>query len=183
MNNINTLSQKEINELFATACLEGNVDQIKELLFSPELKNHATIKKNEGSTLSFACFNGHMELVQYLLTSPEVQHLSDIHADGENALSFAACENHKEIVKYLLTSPDLKEHAKNANFALKCSMSFGSKETLDYLIYEYGIEFTPELQKELKKDNGKDLIKYKDVKKLFENRDNVSLTSTIKNKI
>lgn len=171
MNDLNNLSQKEIDDLFLLARNKGDVEQVKALL-DPRLKHHATIIKENGSTLSFACFHGHLDLVKYLLTDPAVKEQSDIRADGDNALSFAAIQDHTDVVKYLLTSPELTQRPENIEFAVKCAKTFGRPNVLNYLIFEYGIEFTASLKKELKSDNAKDIISYKEVEEMFKLRDN-----------
>jgi ankyrin repeat protein len=171
MSDLNNLSQKEIDDLFSIACYKGDVEQVKALL-DPSLKHHAKIVKENGSTLSFACFHGHLDLVKYFLTDPTVKDQSDIRADGDNALSFAAIQDRIEVVKYLLTSPELTERPDNIEFAVKCAKSFDKPNMLNYLIFEYGIEFTPSLKKELKSDNAKDLISYKEIEAMFKLRDN-----------
>lgn len=180
MSDLNNLSQKEIDELFSSACYKGDVEQVKALI-DTSLKHHAKIIKENGSTLSFACFHGHLNLVKFLLTDPAVKEQSDIRADGDNALSFAAIQGKTDIIQYLLTSPELTERPEHIEFAVKCGKSFGQKSTLDYLIFEYGIELTPSLKKSLKSDNAKDIISYDEVEAMFKLRDNP--TKSAKNTI
>lgn len=154
------------------ASYNGHLEIVQYLLTSPELTEHAKIKKSEGSTLSFTAMHGHLDVVKYLLTDPLVKNQSDIRADGDNALSFACYGNHVDVVNYLLTSPEVTERPLNINFGLKCAVSLGNMETTKYLIFDYGIELTPELKKQLKNKNNKDLIPFQEVLEMFKERDN-----------
>jgi ankyrin repeat protein len=107
-------TQKQLNSAFCQACSNGNLDEVKYLLTSPELKEHAEIHYYEDDALAEACWNGHLEIVKYLLTSPDLKEHSNLN-DHENnncdGLLNACGAGHLEIVKYLLTSSDLQEHA------------------------------------------------------------------------
>lgn len=107
-------SQEKLNTAFHEACSNGNLDEVKYLLISPEIKEHADISYYGDTGLSDACWNGHLEIVKYLLTSPELKEHANLNDHLENdcgALLNACGAGHLEIVKYLLTSPDLKETA------------------------------------------------------------------------
>jgi ankyrin repeat protein len=108
--------QERLYEELMLACRTGDLDEVKYLLTSPELDEHATINiynyKDISSPLTEACWNGHLEVVKYLLTSPELKEKADIHFKDDQALNFACYQGHLDVVKYLLTSSDLTEHAK-----------------------------------------------------------------------
>jgi ankyrin repeat protein len=107
-------SQKKLNIAFNEACVNGNLDEVRYLLTSTELKEHADIHFNNDNGLSDACWEGHLEIVKYLLTSPELtEHafINDHQEKDSNGLLNACGAGHLEIVKYLLTSPELKEHS------------------------------------------------------------------------
>lgn len=107
-------SQEKINTAFHQACSDGNLDEVRYLLISPELEVHSDIHYYNDDGLAQACWEGHLEIVKYLLTSPELKehaYLNDHKEKDCGSLLNACGAGHLEIVKYLLNSPDLKEHA------------------------------------------------------------------------
>jgi ankyrin repeat protein len=107
-------SPEKLSSAFCSACEKGNLDEVRYLLTSPELKEHADIHHYEDAGLSDACWHGHFDIVKYLLTSPDLKEHANLNDHKEKscgALLNACGAGHFEIVKYLLTSSDLKEHA------------------------------------------------------------------------
>ena len=106
------MSQEELNHELLKACYNGNLEIIKYLLTTPDLKVHANIHEtesdffnNEKNALMYACINGHLNIVEYLLTSPNLAEHADIHHkdnEGWNALMVACHYEYLDIVKYLL---------------------------------------------------------------------------------
>jgi ankyrin repeat protein len=100
------LTQDEINIEFVYASEKGNLELVKYLLTSDELKNKADLHVYEDDGFLRACANGRLEVIKYFLTSTELKEYRETHATGFNL----SCENgHLEIVKYLLTSSEMKE--------------------------------------------------------------------------
>jgi ankyrin repeat protein len=93
------------------ACEIGDLEAVKYLLTSNELRINPSPQCSSNTGLHNACENGYLEIVKYLLTSPDLKEHADIHSSDNWALQGACYYNHFEIIKYLLTSPDLKEHA------------------------------------------------------------------------
>jgi len=109
---VQKFTKRQLNDSFIDACEHGDLDKVKFLLNSPQLKKHADIQYEKNSGLHEAAKNGHLHIVQYLLTSPELKEHSDIYSRDNWVLTVACNGGHLELVKYLLTSPDLKNHSK-----------------------------------------------------------------------
>lgn len=110
--------KERLHDELMAACRYGDLSQVKYLLTSPELDEHASInvsEKERNSPLTEACWYGQLEVVKYLLTSPELKEKADIHFREDQALNFACYQGHLDVVKYLLTSIELNDHAKLNN--------------------------------------------------------------------
>lgn len=111
------IDKSKLGEKLIHAVLIADLQGIRYLLTSPELKEHADInyKNFIGNTpLIIACAYSNLEIVKYLLTSPELKEHAQINQkndDDSTALISACINNNLEIVKYLLTSSELKEHS------------------------------------------------------------------------
>jgi ankyrin repeat protein len=134
------LKLEELNKKLKDACKQGDLDNVKYLLTSPDLVQHAQINiepDDWGAPLTIACENGHLHIVKYLLTSQELKKHANIKGEDGRALSEACVEGHLDVVKYLLASPDLKEHAeinKFSSIALKHAAYNGHLEIVKYLL-------------------------------------------------
>ena len=163
------LDQSNLDEAFINTCRAGNLDVVKYLLTSDELKEHADIHADDYGFV-LACEYGHLELIKYLLTSNELKERTNIHTKDDCGFQ-SVCENgYLEVVKYLLTSDELKEHAdvhawNDSVFRWACET--GRLEVVKYLIFDYNIEKTKAIIIFL--DNDKDYVKQ--IKTLFDARD------------
>ena len=61
------LNQEELNEEFIDACKNDDLDIVKYLLISPELKKHANIHAENNNGFICACYQGHLEVVKCLI--------------------------------------------------------------------------------------------------------------------
>lgn len=104
-------SKERLNKTLFDACFIGELDKIKYLLTSPDLKMKADLKHDNYGVFLTACLRGHMDIVRYFLTSPELKDHPKINVQKSEGLMRAAITGNLDLVKYLLTSPDLKEHA------------------------------------------------------------------------
>jgi ankyrin repeat protein len=104
-------NQEALSLMFIGACLDGDLDKVRYLLTSPDLKEHAKVSHNKYQGFLEACERGYFEIVRYLLSSPEINEHADINANEGQALAIAIGYDHREIMEYLLFSSDLKEHA------------------------------------------------------------------------
>jgi ankyrin repeat protein len=131
---IHKFTKKQINESLLDACIDGDLDKVKFLLTSPELRHNADIHYKEDKPLHQACEHNQLHIIQYLLSSPELKEHSDIHSKNDWTLNIACNEGHFEIVRYLLTSPDLKEHSNIKRHSLEYAIQMGNIDIVDYLL-------------------------------------------------
>jgi len=113
INDYNKLTQNELNNEFQGACHIGNLNLVKYLLTSTELKNHADIASTSYvgiSGLDEACRHGHLDVVKYLLTSTEIQVNEDIHARKDNPFKYALENNHLEVIRFLIFDMNLEKN-------------------------------------------------------------------------
>lgn len=135
--NISIMNKNSLNQTYIQACEQGDLELIKFVLTSKELKKHADPYLLNDSCLSIACKNNYIEIVQYFLTTNELERIFNIHADNEKPLLTACSYGNNDIVQYLLTSKELKEHAtlnKNNNKILIAVCKSENINLLDYLL-------------------------------------------------
>jgi ankyrin repeat protein len=134
--------QVEIDVAFQSACLNGDVEKVKYLLTSPQLKFHPDIHMDKEFGLRAACMNGHLNVIKFLTTSPELKEHSDITYDNETPLSVASLNNHLNIVKFFLESPILKKYSKKINeqIAFVAACEKNNLDIVKYFIYERDIK-------------------------------------------
>jgi hypothetical protein len=99
-----------------------------------------------------ACATGDVKAIKYLLTSSEIEHRADIGTDNHAGI-IAACMNERlDAVKFLLTSPELAEHSyihAKDDAAFRCACIYKFYDVLDYLVNDYGIEQTNDINEHL----------------------------------
>jgi len=150
----NGLIQKDLNEKLIDACKDGELDKVKYLLTSPELKIHADIHDKLDSPLNLAVFANKIDVVKYLLTSDELKEHANLHADGDNAFVIAAYYDHSDIVNYLIfelniekTDAIKKELADTPTIEKRINKLFEIRD----LKQEINIELNPKEIKNIKK--------------------------------
>ncbi len=124
----------ELNDSFIDACEHGDLDKVKFLLNSHQLRKHANIQCENNSGLHEAAKKGHLHIVQYLLTSPELKEHANIYSRDNWVLTVACNGGHLELVKYLLTSPNLKNHSKFHSEQLQFAIYVSHFHIVDYLL-------------------------------------------------
>jgi ankyrin repeat protein len=137
--NFKDLSQDEVNQEFLNACKYKNLETIRYLLTTTELKFNADINIKKGYALQLACEGGDLAIVKYLINSPELkEHIIINENIDEGFLEACMHEGNKgfELVKYLLISPELKKHAdinidNGQGFIIACNK--GNLELVKYL--------------------------------------------------
>ena len=67
------LNQEELNEQFIDACKNDDLEVIKFLLTSPELKEHADIHAKSDSGFIWACKNGYLEVIKCLIIDMNIE--------------------------------------------------------------------------------------------------------------
>lgn len=134
------LSQENLNEALKSACRKNDLNEIKYLLTSSELKNNADIHHDDSAVFRIACVYGNIGLIKYLLTDKELKENINIHVDDGIGLRLAVSYGELKVVKYLLTSPELKEHASihsnsnNNNNPLQIACISGYLDIVKYLL-------------------------------------------------
>ena len=176
------MNSSELGEELITACFMGDLNTVKYLLTSPELKEHADIHHTDKygqNSLMWACTRSHIDIVKYLLTSSDLKEHSNINnkdKDGVNVLIIACRNGYLDIVKYLLTSSDLKEHVNihhkdnNGWNALTISSVFHNLDTTKYLIIDMNMTINKDTINWLNGNNEQKII-YNDILKIIESRD------------
>ncbi len=142
-------SKLSYNLHFTKACLEGDLETVKYLLTSPNLKEHADIHTRDDQGFICACEQRNFELIKYLLTSPDLKEHSNIHAKDDLALIYATSSGRLDIVRFLTSSPELKEHINIHDdpfqaFNVACANE--QLEILHYYIFELNLEKTKQIQ-------------------------------------
>ena len=96
------MNQIQLNSQLINACSYGQIDIVKYLLTSPDLKQHADIHARNDSALSCACNKGHLDLVIYLLTSSYLKEHANIYAQYDNAFIGTVENGHLDIIHYFI---------------------------------------------------------------------------------
>lgn len=91
------------------ACDEGQLDVVKYLLSSSDLKEHCDIHINSDAPLRSACVKGHLEIVKYLLTSSELTEHSNVHSDEDAAFRYAYRFGEFDILKFLIFDMNIEK--------------------------------------------------------------------------
>lgn len=167
------MTQDELNEELADSCKRGNLEEVRFLLTSPKLKEHADISYEDYSSLIFAYRFEHLEVFKYLLTSPELKEHADVHAREDYCLRTACTDGSLEFVKYILTAPELKSNIDIHTQHDVCFRTATLHETtnvLKYLIFDFNIEKTDDIKEFLSFHSAVNPFAAK-VSRMFEMRD------------
>jgi hypothetical protein len=88
------------------ACYSGNLELVKYLLTSKDLKTHVNIHTNylgsDDYSLLISCQYGHLEIVKYLTSSPDLKEHVNIHTNKDRPLFLAYEKGFLDIVKYFI---------------------------------------------------------------------------------
>jgi ankyrin repeat protein len=140
---------------FTQACIQGDIEKVKYLLSSPELKTHADIHTRNDIGLINACSIGNIELVKYLVSSSELIEKADVYAQENACFAEAGSRGDIDMVKILLEGsktsnfqPQAREH--NHNLALltlfETACYADNLHLVEFLISEEGIKNTKNIQ-------------------------------------
>lgn len=135
--NISLMNKPSLNQTYLHACEKGDLELIKFILTSKDLKKHANPYIFNDGCLSIACKENYIEIVKYFLTTNDLERILNIHTDNEKPLQTACYKGNYEIAKYLLTSQELKEHANitnNNDEILIATCKGANVDLLDYLL-------------------------------------------------
>jgi hypothetical protein len=132
-------SPSKIDKAYLDACDNGNLDEVKYLITSDDLKITADVHCENDRGLRLVCSRGHLNLIKYFLSSDDCKHSFSINTIGSQPLISAfnsACNSGQlNIIKYFLTLNDIKDSDKftiNEGFCIACRN--GYLEVVQYLL-------------------------------------------------
>lgn len=164
------LSLQELSQELYESASQGNLEELKYILTSPELKLHPAIHFAEDSALVVASSNGHIPILEYILNIPYYRE----QALTNHSLLKAFLHNQLETAKFLLDSDTIPFkadiHAKE-DYIFRELLMAKNKEILSYLIFDREISKTQYIEEYLTRDsyNLNDFIS--EIKVLFELRE------------
>jgi hypothetical protein len=103
-------SQEVLDNIFLSACFQGDLEQAKFVLSYPKLKNHADIHVNDDVAFSHVCSGGHLEIVKYLLSSNELKDKINIHTQNDMGFRQASVAGNLDIIRYFIFDCDIKKN-------------------------------------------------------------------------
>jgi hypothetical protein len=143
---ISDLSQENLNKELYKAAQNGDLDYIKYLLTSTELKLHADPNLNGNYCFKLACRSGHLDTVKYLFSDENTKlKLSTDRLIIDGTLE-AADNNQIEILDYFRNQAKINNHYTEARFIndnlviLERACAFGFLETVDYILQNPKVE-------------------------------------------
>jgi hypothetical protein len=74
----NKLNQKGLNDVFGRFCLAEDLNEIKYLLTSPDLKNRPDIHFNKDESFGQLINDENLEIIQYLIFEHNIEKTKDI---------------------------------------------------------------------------------------------------------
>lgn len=156
-------------------CTQGNFEMVKFMLTHDLIKNKVNLHHDNDSPVRLAAQYGNIEIVDYLLNSPSLKEHANIHALNDYAFVMSCINNELEMTKYLIKNHEkkidfsqmekpiftanvycfenkevlvflLENHKITEIKALSHSFYNGEHELINYLIFDYKINITPEVQ-------------------------------------
>lgn len=97
-----TMHLDDVNHHFSSACIKGDLELVRFLLTSNELKNNADIHYMSDISFYWACGHGHLAIVKYLLHSPELRENVDMNCDNNNPFKNACLSKENNIIDYFI---------------------------------------------------------------------------------
>lgn len=107
-NEFKDLNIKELNLSYWSACKNNEIDKVKYLLTSPQLKKHANINYDSKYLIDYICSFGSVNLLEYLTSSKDLEEHIKITQDISTLVRSAIRQDSFPIVQYLLSLPKLK---------------------------------------------------------------------------
>jgi len=101
-NKYKKMVSKELNNALESCCISGDLNEVKYLLTSPDLKSRANPTVHTNSPLFLACREGHLHIVKYLLSSPELKKHADIYSDSNRCFKTICAFGRLDIAEYLI---------------------------------------------------------------------------------
>jgi len=97
------------NKELEAACLNNNLDSVKEILLSNQSKKHKYAQDFLDDAVFAACMQGHLNIVKYLLESQELIINADIYSYKSRSFKLLAMKNDTEIMEYLIFDYKIKK--------------------------------------------------------------------------
>lgn len=160
---------------FISACGSGELEIVKFLTSSPEIKVHINPTKYY---LGFkkACANNHINIAKYFLEDTNL--LQELNGSNYREIFLATCHNNSvDCLDYILKTTYLEEYV-NIQSEFINLIDKEMFEVIRYLIFEYDINTTSEIDKYIKNhDEVKNWFKTRDLnkelnKELISSKDN-----------
>jgi elongation factor P--beta-lysine ligase len=151
------LSKDELNGNLIASCKNGDLDAVKYLLTSPELKLHADIFCQDYYCLITAAWSNHFEIVKYLLTSPDLTYKANIHANEDRVFKVSLSHENKDLMMFLIHDMNIQK-TKHIKKALKY-LDPKDKETIlkNFKTRDFSKQLNAELDLSLMSNNNKKL--------------------------
>lgn len=99
---INNFSHSQMIQYFEHYCSNGNLDAIKYILNSPDIKNPLNIYIHGDDAILQACRHGHLDVVKYITSSSELEHHVAYSDKIDEGFNWAGENGHMDIIKYLI---------------------------------------------------------------------------------
>ena len=163
-NDLEYVDLERNSNAFVSACGSNQLEIVKYLLLSPELKIHIPF---EHYILGFekACENNHVEIVKYLMEDLSLP--NNIGEFNYKKIMKSICENNcVEVLDYLLKHTYLKENIDMSEYFINIVIALNQRENhniLQYMIFEENLRITPGIEIALKE--------HEDIKSWFKSRD------------
>lgn len=99
---INNANKSLLKDYFDSMCSTGDLDGIRYLLTSPNVKNKLEIGFDGVDGLRRACKSGYLDVVRYLTSSDELETHVYYREQDDICFNWACYENRIEILKYFI---------------------------------------------------------------------------------
>jgi hypothetical protein len=124
-------TKKELNEAFIASCEKGDLDRVRYILNSPELRVNAHILYNNNQGFRIAFEKNQMNVVKYLTSSKELKTHSNFEFYHTILLEKACDSNDLDWFKYLVS---LTTSSSELSIALNTACYKGKVPMVDYLL-------------------------------------------------
>jgi ankyrin repeat protein len=133
------LSEERLNNEVNKAVQSNDLEYLKYLFSSPELKTHANPNANGNRCFELACGYGHLDIVKYLINSPNVKFDTSRKILINSGIIFSISHNQKDLLDYFRyeaqagTKPTESELETEDKRVLERACAFGYVEIVDYV--------------------------------------------------
>lgn len=159
-NSVEDINIHHNSNSFISACGSGELDIVKYLMFSPDIKNHIDPTKYF-SGFKKACANNYVNVAQFFLEDTDLlQNITP--PDYKEIFSDVCYYNAVDTLDYLLKNTYINEYANITGHFIK-AIENENFDIVQYLIFEYGIEKNSTIDEYIK-DNI-------EIQQWFKNRD------------